>query len=333
VKVGAIVLHYRFWPGVRSTLEAVQNQTRPPDSLLVVDNHSGDRSISRLRQGFPNVEVIVAPTNRGYGAGMNLGMETLLSRGMDAILLLTHECRLDPDALEALVTRLEDEPKAGAVGPLLGYLSNPSLVYSAGGVIHRRRWRQRHVNVPKLVAQWAGKPPQPVDWLDGAALLLRSAAIRASGRFDEDYFLYFEETEYLLTLKRMGWLVECIPAARAWQEPSSKPTYLWLRNRMRFLARTGPKPALLLELARVVRDVVRTWVRPPSEPARSENRDRVRALLHFLAGRWGAPPWIADHDARARSRPSLKRGEEAGHRIGASVERAGEAGPGSDDSR
>jgi N-acetylglucosaminyl-diphospho-decaprenol L-rhamnosyltransferase len=63
------------------------------------------------------------------------------------------------------------------------------------------------------------------EWLDGAAVLLRSDAIRDAGMLDEDYFLYFEDTEYLLKLRRLGWLVECIPAAVAWQERGTgRPT-------------------------------------------------------------------------------------------------------------
>jgi GT2 family glycosyltransferase len=287
MRVGAVVLHYRFWPRIRATLDAVLSQTRPPDHIIVVDNGSEDGSADELRRGFSGIEVMESGANLGYGAGMNLGIERLLERGVDAILLLTHECRLAPNALEVLLDRLEREPSLGAVGPLLGYRSRPELVFSAGGMIDGKRWRPHHFHEPRLLAEWAGKPPRAADWLDGAAMLLRSDAVREAGRLDERYFLYFEEAEYLLKLRRLGWSVECVPAAVAWQEPGSRPTYLWIRNRLRFMARTAPKRHVVREAARLAASVARNSVIPNPGLTRAEIRDRRRALFHFLTRRWG----------------------------------------------
>jgi GT2 family glycosyltransferase len=287
VNVGAVVLHYRRWPGVRDTLDALRAQARPPDTLIVVDNHSADGSVDELRGAYPDLEVIEAAANGGYAAGMNLGLRASLGHGSDAVLLLTHECRLAHDALLALVDRLEREPAVGAVGPLIGHLSDPEMVFSAGGEIDRRTWRTDHRRAPARMDDWAGRSPQPAEWLDGAAILLRSAAVEAAGELDEGYFLYFEETEYLLKLRRLGWSVECVPAALAWQESGGKPTYLWVRNRLRFLARTAPKRLVVRELARSVRPLVGGAVRRSTAPSRSERRARTRAILHFLIRRWG----------------------------------------------
>jgi GT2 family glycosyltransferase len=209
---------------------------------------------------------------------------------MDAILLLTHECRMSSDALEALLGRIEEEPAVGAVGPLLAYTSAPDVVFSAGGQIDPAAWRPRHVREPRLVAEWAGSPPRAAEWLDGAAVLVRAAAVREAGTLDEGYFLYFEETEYLRELQRLGWSVECVPAALAWQEPGNKPTYLWLRNRLRFLARTAPKRHVLREAGRLAASVVRNSIVPNRTLTRTQIQDRRRALLHFLLRKWGPDP-------------------------------------------
>jgi GT2 family glycosyltransferase len=288
MNVGAVILHYRFWPGVRSTVEALLSQTTPPNHVVLVDNASNDGSSIELRRAFPDIEIMEAKANLGYGGGMNLGIAPLLERQMDAILLLTHECRLAPDALEQLVRRLEEESVVGAVGPLLGYSSKPDLVFSAGGQIERHTWKPRHVHEPRLVAEWAGRPAHHAEWLDGASLLLRSAAAREAGMLDEDYFLYFEEVEYLLGLRRLGWVVECVPAALAWQEPGTKPTYLWLRNRLRFLARTAPPRHVVRETIRLAASVARNSIVPNERLSPAERHDRRRALFHFLLRRWGS---------------------------------------------
>jgi GT2 family glycosyltransferase len=285
LRVGVVVLHYRFWPGIAETLNTLLAQTRSPDLVIVVDNHSGDGSASRLRTAFPQVEVIESERNGGYAAGMNLGIEELQRRDADAVLLLTHECRLAPNALEALVDRLEEAPSLAAVGPLLGFLNAPELVFSAGGEVEPK-WGTRHRRRPSMMSGWVGAPPSRVECLDGAALLLRMAAVRQAGKMDERYFMYFEETEYLLKLQRLGWAVECVPRAVGWQEPTSKSPLLWDRNRLRFLARNASKAALAREIARLVRDIARD-LRSPAEDDRTLARARAWGLLYFLTRRWG----------------------------------------------
>jgi GT2 family glycosyltransferase len=303
VNVGAVVLHYRYWPGVEETINALLAQTRPPDVVLVVDNRSADGSVESLHRAFPGMEVIEAEVNRGYGAGMNLGVERLLERGMDAVLLLTHECILADDALAALVARLEEDPRVGAVGPLLAYRSKPDRVFSAGGEIDRRTGWPRHLTEPESVAEWTNGPPKVVEWVDGAAVLLRSSAVRDAGTLDEDYFLYFEDTEYLLKLGRRGWPVECVREALAWQEPGTVPTYLSLRNRLRFLARTAPKRYVVRDAARLAASVAKNSVAPNRNATRTLLRDRRRALVHFLTRRWG-PDETSNPPSEVRRTPT-----------------------------
>jgi GT2 family glycosyltransferase len=286
MRVGSVVLHYRFWPGLRETLNDLLSQTRPPDIVIVVDNHSDDGSVSEIRNVFPQLEVIETDQNGGYGAGMNVGIGRLLHEGTDAILLLTHECRLAPTTLELLATRLEQEASVAAVGPLLGFASNPTLVFSGGGEVDAF-WGTLHRRRPRRIDEWIDRSPSRVQALDGAALLLRSKAVRAAGPFDESYFMYFEETEYLLKLQRLGWWVECVPTALAWQEPGTKSPYLWDRNRLRFLARNASAWALTREIARLASGALRDGLLPRSEPVRTEARARLRALRDFLARRWG----------------------------------------------
>jgi GT2 family glycosyltransferase len=275
---------------VSSAVESLLSQTAPADHVIVVDNGSRDGSVVEIRRSFPDVEVFETRVNLGYGGGMNAGIARLLGRGVDAILLLTHECRLDRDALRTLAERLEEEADVGAVGPLLGFIGEPGRVFSAGGRIERQTWRPRHQNKPTRVAAWVGRPPHSVEWLDGAAILLRSTAVREAGAIDEEYFLYFEEAEYLLRLQALGWRVECVPAAMAWQQPGTKPTYLWVRNRLRFLARTAPKRHVVRETGRLAASVFRNGFVPNKKLSRTERRDRKRALRDFLLRRWGADP-------------------------------------------
>lgn len=284
--IGAVVLHYRRWPDVGWCLDALHEQSRRPEEVVVVDNASGDGSADRIADAYPWVRVVEAEENLGYGAGMNLGVSAL-DAGHDAVLLLTHECILAPDALALLDERLRAEPNVGAVGPLIGLLSDRERVFSAGGYIGAR-WRPDHTSDPKALAAWRDAPPREVAWLDGCALLLRREAVAAVGRFDESYFMYFEETDLMLRLADAGWRVECVPRAVAWQEPGRKPVYVWTRNRLRFLARWAPRRVLAREVLGLGRRALHRGT--------GRRRAELAALAAFLRGRSGPPP--------ARHRPT-----------------------------
>jgi N-acetylglucosaminyl-diphospho-decaprenol L-rhamnosyltransferase len=291
LRVGVGIVHYRFWPGVRPTLDALAAQSMVPDSVVVIENGSGDGSADSIRRAYPDYEVLELSENRGPIGGMNLVFDVLLERNVDLILLLTHETLLAPDALEALASRMEQDARIGVVGPLLGYRSRPDQLWSAGGLIDSRSWDTDHVLTPPTVSEWKGRDPETVDWLDGACLLYRSEAVRAGGRLHEDFFMMFDEPDYQLRLRSLGWRAECVPAAVAWQEPGDKPPYIFTRNRLGFLARRAPRRVLFRELCEVCFGLLRDGVRPrPGRGGRSHVLLRARGLLDFMRNRWGRPP-------------------------------------------
>jgi hypothetical protein len=145
------------------------------------------------------------------------------------------------------------------------------------------------VTEPSSVRDWDGAGPREADWLDGSCLLLRAETVAALGPIDEGYFLYFEELDYFVRMRQAGWRIECEPRARAWQEPGSKPSYLWARNRLRFLARNAPRRLLLEELVRLLRPSRRRRLGPdPSGSSRTAAE--LTAMVHFLIRRNGPPP-------------------------------------------
>lgn len=280
MRIGAVVLHYRYWPAVNDTLDALAAQDHPIEHILVIDNASGDGSADRLR-GRADIELVEADSNGGYAAGMNLGIELLQSRSLDAVLLLTHEAVLNPTGLSALASALEAHPDLGAVGPLLAWRDQPDRVYSAGVSFSPRSWSTHHIGANDPVTSWSDRGLQPADSLDGAAALIRRAAIDATGRISEDYFLYFEEADYFVRMRRAGWTVACIPAALAMQQPGDPPGALWVRNELRFLADNAPRRILAREVLRTTYHAVGDVLHGRGAGA----RDRVAGLAAFVSGR------------------------------------------------
>ena len=283
MRLGAVLVLYRSWPGARKTVYALLSGTRPPDRVVVVDNASGDGSPDAIRALYPYFDVVEAMTNRGPAAAMNLGAERLVARGVDAVLLLTADCVLAPGALAALEARLAEAPDVGVVGPLLARASVPGEVFSAGGTLDPRTWDPVHLREPRGVDDWRDADPQPREWLDGACLLVRAEALRQVGSFDEDYFHYFDDVDHHLRMREKGWGVECLPAAVAAQEPGPIRADLWVRNRLRFLTRHAPRPVVARELARQARAAAREVAKGEAERAAG----RAQGAALFVSRRWG----------------------------------------------
>lgn len=304
MRLGAFVLHYRHWPGVKSTIDALLTQTRPPDHLLVVDNGSGDGSPAEIRLRYPELEVLEVPVNRGPIAGMNVGLAAMLERGFDAIMMATHELALAPDAVEQLAARLEEKPQLGAVGPLVGYLGDAETVFSAGGRLDRRDWFAHHPDRGTQVSAWRGAPPRQVEWLDGSCIMMRAEAIRELGPFFEGFYFLYDEADFLFRLRERGWVVECVPSAVSWQDHGTLSPYVWVRNRLGLVARNGSKAELAREALRSVYQLLRSVPHAADPASRVAMHASARGLADFVRGRWGPPP--PDLESRWRHLESME---------------------------
>ncbi|HNP71008.1 MAG TPA: glycosyltransferase family 2 protein [Kouleothrix sp.] len=174
--------------------------------IVVVDNASADGTPAMLRADYPEVELIEAGTNLGFAGGNNLALRHVLSTAIDYVFLLNPDTESRGDALPMLVRYLEAHPDVAVVGP--------RLVYPDGSVQpSRRRFPTRGVyfwESTPLEQRWPANPwarryrcadtpddrEQDVDWLVGAALLVRRAAVERAGLLDAGFQMYSEELEW-----------------------------------------------------------------------------------------------------------------------------------------
>ncbi len=191
--------------------------------IVVVDNASGDGTPAMVRAEFPQVELIEPGANLGFAAGNNVALEYLglglhtVADAPEYVLLLNPDTEVVGRAVGRLLAEMQAHPDLVAVGPRLRY-GDGSLQSS------RRRFPTRMALVwesTPLERLWPDNPwvrayrcanqfearVQVVDWLVGAALLVRGAAIRAAGLFDERFFMYSEELEWQARLHRQGRIV------------------------------------------------------------------------------------------------------------------------------
>lgn len=187
--------------------------------IIVVDNHSFDGSVKFIRQVFPEVSLVANKFNYGFSRACNQGIR--VSKGK-YILLLNNDTVLLSNALEEMLTIIENAPGIGLLGCKL-LNADRSLQQSFGRVTSfiNDFGRKYFINLyEKYGNAWVGKflnwthsTEKEVEWVKGACMLLRRQAIFDADLMDENYFMYMEEVDLSLRIKQLGWKVFYTPRA------------------------------------------------------------------------------------------------------------------------
>jgi N-acetylglucosaminyl-diphospho-decaprenol L-rhamnosyltransferase len=196
--------------------------------VWVVDNASADGSADMVRRQFPQVELIAGERNVGFAAGNNLALKAMGFGQGDAllprhVLLLNPDTEVRPGALAALVGFLDGNERAGACGAALVY-PDGSFQHSAFAFptlwqifldffpLHGRLLDSR-LNGRYGRSHYRAGRPFPIDHPLGAALMARSATISGVGLMDERFFIYCEEIDWCMRVKKSGQAIYCVPGA------------------------------------------------------------------------------------------------------------------------
>ncbi len=178
------------------TIASVLDLASPVPDVIVVDNASTDGSDVEIEQRFPEVTLIRNTGNLGFAAGNNVGITHALESGADCVLLLNNDARLEPSAVNVMVSAMLVDPHRGVVVPKIYFDSptreQPKRIWAAGA-----QWRTfpPRVTMRGYEAQDIGQYDTPgiVEYATGCALLIRRETFEAAGLLDESYFMYQED--------------------------------------------------------------------------------------------------------------------------------------------
>jgi GT2 family glycosyltransferase len=242
-RVYVIVLNWNAEEDTAACLDSFLGQQCARTEILLVDNASDDGSGERLRRRYPAVHYLQTGINAGYSGGNNRGIEWALAREAEWVLVVNNDTVAAPDCVDRLLEAAVADPRLAAVAPLIVRHDDPSRVWFAGGRFDRVRAVGTHRYEGRAVASLPIEGLGAVDarvrecsFLTGCCLLLRVAALREVGSFQEHYFAYGEDVELGLRLRRAGWRIGWVPGARlAHRVPpvGAAPTPMQIRLRDR----------------------------------------------------------------------------------------------------
>jgi N-acetylglucosaminyl-diphospho-decaprenol L-rhamnosyltransferase len=212
--VSVVVVTFNSAPWIERCLESVRDY-----ETIVVDNASTDGTLEIVKSRFPEAQVI-EQDNLGMGGGNNAGMRLASGR---YFLLLNADAWVVGDGVEQLAHFADQHPDAAVVGPKLLNVDG-SLQRSVRAFPTLWRLSTEYLFLRKLAPRsrvlntfyeggFDHDEAREVDWLFGACLLVRRDAADEVGLFDEDFFMFSEETDWCYRFRQAGWSIYFYPGA------------------------------------------------------------------------------------------------------------------------
>jgi N-acetylglucosaminyl-diphospho-decaprenol L-rhamnosyltransferase len=235
--VAVVIVSFNTREELPRCLRSLDAQAPKPGRVVVVDNASTDGSPEAVRRDFPTVLLLENDENLGFARAANRGLREARD---PFVLFLNPDAELAPGALETLAGLLDTRPEVGIVGPRTVGTDGTIQISSGPLLTPRAEWAQRRLvggvraRRPGALARAErihGQEHEP-GWVSGACLLARREALLAVGGFDEAFFLYEEDVDLCLRVRRAGWRILFTPRAEV------------LHHLGRSVAKAGPRPAL-----------------------------------------------------------------------------------------
>ena len=221
MKVACIVVNFRT---AQLAVAAVQSLLRDLDGMdatvTIVDNDSGDGSFELFESAAlelhwrDRVQVVASDKNGGFGYGNNLAIRRALgaSDAPDVFFLLNPDAVVEPGATRALLEMFATHPRIGIAGSSIRGFDDERHVsgFRFPTILGELESGVRLGIVTRLLRRWAvaAAPREttgPVDWVSGAAIMVRREVFESLGLFDESFFLFYEETDLCQRARGAGW--------------------------------------------------------------------------------------------------------------------------------
>lgn len=297
LRVSIIIVNHNGKEKLLRCLVSVQRSLVPDCELIIVDNASLDGSAEAVETHFPNARLIRSMTNIGFGAGNNLGRR--YARGT-YLIFLNPDTLVEGGWIEALLAPFEKDGSAGLVTARILLADQPDRINACGNTVHI---------TGLTLCRGMGQPrdalnqPEEIDAVSGAAFAISRKLFDALEGFDEDTFLYMEDTDLSWRARLAGWRCLYAPDSIVLHDYSLKVTPLKVfyqeRNRYLMLLKNLRLATLMILLpAQLLAEVIGWGFVLLADRANFKNK--------LLAYRWVIVNWSAIMRKRKRSQSLRK---------------------------
>ncbi|TKX66105.1 glycosyltransferase family 2 protein [Halorubrum sp. SP9] len=241
-KVFIVMLNYNGIDHLKYSIGSVLDSDYENFELVVVDNNSSDGSVEYLESNYPSVTILKQSENRGVPAGNNVGVRYAMDNAAEFILIANNDIRVHPKWIKGAIEAAQSDPNIGIVG------------YD----VHGRLKRIPLEDYNESVENWQELEYKHEDgYIDSMAALFDTDVFKSVGLFDEEYFIYGDETDLEIRAKKAGFKLARtnIPiwhhSMGTMEETPVKSAWLAMRNRLRVSIKHDPLTGILRSIAQL----------------------------------------------------------------------------------
>ena len=264
--VSIIIPHWNNYPILKECLESLKNISYQKCEIIVTDNASEDGSSEKIKQYFPEVNLVENKTNEGFAGGCNRG--AIIANGK-YLLFLNNDTTHAHNWIEPLVTQLEQDKSIAAVQPkILNYFQQNLFDYAGGCGGHMDilcyPFARGRIFFKQEIDTGQYNKVNNIFWASGTAIMVRKNLFEKVGRFDKTFFAHMEEIDLCWRFHMLGYGVLVEPSSKVYHKNavtlpmySQKKYYLNHRNSLYMLCSNYSIPLTIYFLPlRIALDII-----------------------------------------------------------------------------
>jgi GT2 family glycosyltransferase/glycosyltransferase involved in cell wall biosynthesis len=222
-KVAIIILNYCCIEDTIKLVESIEKSQFVDFNIIIVDNNSPNLTFKNLIDKFKKYTIIKTPKNLGYAAGNNVAVKYVEDKQFDYTWILNPDTIVEPNSLSELVNAAKIHKNISIFGSVICWGHKPDTIWFAGGQVQTKTtgicishmYGGQDVNlIPESIYE--------VDYVTGASIFCSSQLFQEIGLIPEQYFLYFEETDWCLNARKKGHKIAVVPSCKIYHHKRSQ---------------------------------------------------------------------------------------------------------------
>lgn len=238
-KVGIVLVNYNGEKFQNECIRSIKEMEYTNYEIILVDNGSRDKSVELVKKEFDDIHIIETGENCGVAKGNNIGIKKSMELGCEYILLLNNDTEVDKFMLTHMMKKASKEVM---VTCKMYYFSPNNVIWCAGGKINWKDALTEHFGEGEIDKGQCDES-KFVEYTPTCCLLIHKSIFESVGIMDENYFMYYDDTDFVVRANSKGYKIWYESSAKLWHKVSSSSggavskisTYFLIRNRLYFI--------------------------------------------------------------------------------------------------
>lgn len=214
-----LIINYNGYKDTIECVKSLEDINYNNFKIVIIDNNSTNNSEAILREHIKNHTIMQTNKNLGFAGGNNYGIKYALKNNAEYVLLLNNDTVVNKDFLAEMIKCFKYDNSVGIAGCKIMYYGAKDRIWFAGGKIDWYKFQGIHEKF-KLVDNNLDEKVKDIDFMTGCSMLIKKDVFNKVGLLPEDYFMYFEDVDFCVKVKKMGFKILYNPKAIIYHKSS-----------------------------------------------------------------------------------------------------------------